>query len=105
MGMPSGPKLPGPTLADIGKGRRPWPRHASVLEERSGDVWRSVSRYGSVQEAGAALDELVADGRRPDQLRVSEIGWTQTQRIATGIVLGLLSLVLVVAIFLLLIPS
>lgn len=79
--MQPGPKVPSPSLADVGKGRFYSSRRTAVLERFDGAVWREVGRYGSVQDAGVALDEAVGAGSAPDTLRVVESGMSKGSRL------------------------
>jgi hypothetical protein len=71
VGIP-GPKVPSPTLADVGKGRFARLRRTAVLERHDGSAWHEVGRFGSVRDAGVALDEAIGAGAASDTLRVVE---------------------------------
>jgi len=81
--MSQQPHIPSPTLSDVGKGRFMKGRRITVLERFDGTTWLAVGRFGSVQDAGVALDEAVAIGGDPKSLRVTELGPSRTGRAAT----------------------
>jgi hypothetical protein len=66
----SGPNIPSPLLADVGKGRIWKPRRIAVLERHDGAAWTLVGRYGSVRDADEALDRELAGGADAGTLRV-----------------------------------
>jgi hypothetical protein len=68
-------------MADVGKGRFYSSRRTAILERFDGAVWREVDRYGSVHDAGVALDEAIGAGSAPDSLRVVERGMSTGSRI------------------------
>jgi hypothetical protein len=68
-------------MADVGKGRFYSSRRTAVLERFDGAVWREVGRYGSVRDAGVALDEAVGAGSAPGTLRVVERGMSTGSRL------------------------
>jgi hypothetical protein len=71
--VPEGPAHhPSTLVVALGKGRLGTTRRVAVLERKAGSVWREVGRFGSLKEADRALDEAVANGERPDSLRVAE---------------------------------
>jgi hypothetical protein len=70
----SGPQVPSPLLADIGKSRFGRFRRMVVLERFDGTAWTPVARFGSVRAADVALDEALASGMQPDHVRVVEVG-------------------------------
>jgi len=84
------PRMPSPTLSDVGKGRFIKGRHVTVLERFDGADWLEIGRFGSVQDAGNALDDAVAAGSDPESLRVTDVGPTTTGRVALviGVVLA-----------------
>ena len=84
------PRIPSPALSDTGKGRFMKGRHVTVLERFDGSTWLEIGRFGSVQDAGAALDAAVATGSDPQTLRVTDVGPTKTGRVAlvVGVVLA-----------------
>lgn len=83
MGVAGGgqPNIPGPTLADVGKGRFGRARRAAILERYDGTAWREVGRYGSVRDADVALDEAVGAGAGPGSMRVVEDGSSTATRV------------------------
>jgi hypothetical protein len=89
-----GPKVPSPTLSDVGKGRILRGRGA-ILERFDGTGWRQVGRFGSVHDAGEALDEVIGAGADPASVRVVEIGPTSMTRALT--IAGLVLFGLIVA--------
>jgi hypothetical protein len=84
------PRMPSPTLSDVGKGRFMKGRHVTVLERFDGASWVEIGRFGSVQDAGNALDDAVATGSDLETLRVSDVGPTKTGRVAfvIGVILA-----------------
>ncbi len=84
------PRMPSPTLSDVGKGRFMKGRHVTVLERFDGTNWLEIGRFGSVQDAGNALDDAVAAGSDPETLRVTDVGPTKTGRVAfvIGVILA-----------------
>jgi hypothetical protein len=84
------PRIPSPALSDTGKGRFVKGRHVTVLERFDGTTWLEIGRFGSVTDAGAALDAAVAAGGDPETLRITDIGPTMTGRVALviGVVLA-----------------
>lgn len=76
------PRMPSFTLSDVGKGRFVKGRHITVLERFDGTSWLEIGRFGSVQDAGSALDDAVAAGSDPTTLRVTDVGPTKTGRVA-----------------------
>ena len=48
-------------------------RHAAILEHFDGKRWVELGRYGTVHDAGSALDAAVATGTDAETLRVTEI--------------------------------
>jgi hypothetical protein len=84
------PRVPSPTLSDTGRGRFMKGRRVTVLERFDGTTWLEVGRFGSIQDAGVALDEAVAAGSDPETLRVTDVGPTKTGRVAMvlGVVVG-----------------
>ena len=89
------PRIPSPALSDAGKGRFVKGRYVTVLERFDGTTWLEIGRFGSVQDAGVALDEAVAAGRDPQTLRVTDVGPTKTGRVA--MVVGVLLAVAIAA--------
>ena len=96
MGMQSGPRIPSPTLADHGKGRFLRGRVAT-LERYDGAAWRPIGRFGSVRDAGEALDEAIGAGAEPSSLRVVEVPRSTSMRVLViaGAVLFVVALALV----------
>jgi hypothetical protein len=93
--MPGVGTGPGPdafTLSDSGRGwlgqRRGRP---TILEQRTGEAWVEVARYGSNGSAAAALDAAIASGASPADLRLSVV-----PRSRTKIVLAYSAILLVV---------
>ena len=84
------PRIPGPALSDTGKGRFMKGRHITVLERFDGTMWLEIGRFGSVRDAGSALDAAVAAGSDPETLRITDVGPTMTGRVAmvVGVVLA-----------------
>jgi hypothetical protein len=84
------PRMPTVGLSDTGKGRFVKGRRVSVLERFNGTTWLEIGRFGSVQDAGVALDEAVAAGSDPETLRVTDVGPWRTGRVAmvVGVVLA-----------------
>ena|SRR6185436_19161347 len=93
-GTPSGPRIPSPTLADVGKGRL-FRGRVAVLERYDGAAWQPIGQYGSVRDAGVALDEAIGGGADPSSLRVVEASMSTSNRVL--LVVGALLLVLVSA--------
>jgi uncharacterized membrane protein YraQ (UPF0718 family) len=92
MGMTGGgPNVPGPNLADVGKGRFFSSSRTAVLERFDGAVWREVGRYGWVRVAGTALAAAVGAGPDPGTLRVVERGMSTGSRVL--LVLGAVLLI------------
>jgi hypothetical protein len=89
------PNIPGPTLADAGKGRFGGSRRVAILERYDGSSWLPIGRYGSVRDADIALDEAVAAGAEPGRLRVVELARSTTGRVLA--LVGLVVLAVVVA--------
>jgi hypothetical protein len=88
------PRIPSPTLAAVGKGRFPR-RKAAVLERHDAGGWREIGRFGSVRDAGVALDEAIGAGADPGSLRVVETPPSTASRVA--LILGAVALVVVSA--------
>ena len=84
------PRMPSFTLSDTGKGRFIKGRHVTVLERFDEKTWLEIGRFGSAQDAGAALDAAVAAGSDPETLRITDVGPTKTGRVAfvVGVVLA-----------------
>ena len=95
------PRIPSPALSDTGKGRFVKGRHVTVLERLDGTTWVEIGRFGSVQDAGVALDEAVAAGSDPQTLRVTDVGPTKTGRVAlvVGVVLAVVIAAFVLYVF------
>ena len=78
-GVGTGPGPDGFTLSDTGRGwlglRRGQP---TILERRTGDAWVEVARYGSHGSAAAALDDAIASGTSPTDLRLSVVPRSRT---------------------------
>jgi len=73
MGMSTpGPNVPSPFLGDVGKGRFLQGRHVATLEQFDGTMWLELGRYGTLQDAGVALDAAVATGADAGTLRVTQ---------------------------------
>jgi hypothetical protein len=89
MGQP-GPKVPGPTLIDFGKGRFVG-RRVAVLERNDGTGWRQAGRFRDAYDAGVAYDEAIGAGADPSAVRVIELGPSLAARIllVTGAVVFL----------------
>ena len=92
------PNIPGPTLADVGKGRLAGSRRGAILERYDGSSWLPTGRYGSVRDADIALDEAVAAGAEPGRLRVVEPPRTPASLVLASV--GLIVLAVVVALVL-----
>jgi hypothetical protein len=62
-------------LLPLLKGRRPAEHSVYLIERREGfDSWVEVSRFGLMEEAAAALDEIVAEtGDDAGNYRISEV--------------------------------
>ena len=73
-GIQGGPNVPSPTLADLGKGRFRRGSRTAIVERFDGVDWREIGRYGSVRDAGIALDEAIGGGADPGSVRVVEAG-------------------------------
>jgi hypothetical protein len=67
-------------LSDSGRGwlgrRRDRP---TILKQRTGETWVEVARYGNKGSAAAALDEAIASGTSPTDLRLSVVPRPRTQ--------------------------
>ena len=97
MGMgEQGPRIPSATLSDFGKGRFRSGRVA-VLERFDGAAWHPIGRFGSVLDAGVALDDAIGAGAEPSSLRVVEVPRSTGMRVLmiAGAVLFVVALVLV----------
>jgi hypothetical protein len=84
------PNIPSPTLTDVGKGRFARSRRAAVLERHDGSAWCEVGWFGTIRDAGVALDEAIGAGAAPGSMRVVEAAASTTTRflmIAGAIVL------------------
>jgi hypothetical protein len=84
-----GPKVPGPTLIDFGKGRF-LGRRPARLERYDAGMWRQVGVFGDAREAGIALDEAIGSGADPSTLRVIEVGPSPTARVVYIVAAALL---------------
>jgi hypothetical protein len=93
--MPGVGTGPGPdafTLSDSGRGRLGRRRgRPTILERRTSEGWVEVARYGSNGSAAAALDDAIASGTSPTDLRL-----TVVPRSLTRIVLTYAAILLVV---------
>ena len=98
MGMQDGPRIPSPTLADVGKGRFLRGRVA-VLERYDGAAWRPIGRFGSVRDAGVALDEAIGAGAEPSSLRVIEAPMSTSKRVLIVIGAVLLAVAVVFSLY------
>jgi hypothetical protein len=61
------------TLSDIGAGRHLSHDGQMVLEQRSGDAWVEIARFGSATEAAENLDEHIGEGMEADHLRLRPV--------------------------------
>jgi len=52
-----------------------------VLERLTKDGWEPYLGFGSIEAARRALDEAIAQGAKPDHLRVNEAGPSTAARI------------------------
>jgi hypothetical protein len=102
MGLGSGgpPGIPGPNLADIGRGRFGRFGRVAILERHDGTAWTMVGRYGSIRDANVALDEAVGAGASPDSMRVVETH-TSAKISRSLAIVGVFALCVVIAIILL----
>jgi hypothetical protein len=73
MGQQPSPRIVGGELLKGLRGRKK--RTMFAIERRdTSRKWMPIARFGSMEEAALALDEMVADGTdRPDDLRISEL--------------------------------
>jgi len=102
MGIGAGgpPGIPGPNLADIGRGRFGRFRRVAILEQHDGTAWTVIGRYGSLRDANVALDDAVGAGADPDSMRVVETD-TSTAMSRALVVIGSLALGVAIAIIVL----
>ncbi len=94
------PGIPGPNLADIGRGRFGRFRRVAILEQHDGTAWTVIGRYGSIQDANVALDDAVGAGAEPGSMRVVETHTSATTSRAL-VVVGVLALGVAIAIIVL----
>jgi hypothetical protein len=75
-------------LSDSGRGwlgrRRGRP---TILEQRTGEAWVEVARYGSNGSAAAALDAAIASGASPADLRLSVVPRSRTKIVLASAIL------------------
>lgn len=90
MDVGGGPEFPIPTAGDVGRDRMLPRGRAASLECSDGQAWVTISRFRTVREANAALDEAIAPGASPDDLRVTEAGPSPVMRV--GVILVLVGL-------------
>lgn len=64
----------------------------AVLERHDGGEWRVIGRFGSVRDAGVALDEAIGAGADPSSLRVTEAPMPTSRRVL--VIVGAVLLVL-----------
>jgi hypothetical protein len=81
MGGSGQPNIPSPTLTDVGKGRFVRSRRVAVHERHVGSAWHEVGRFGSMRDAGVALDEAIGAGAAPGSMRVVEAAASTTTRL------------------------
>lgn len=67
-----GPNPDAFTLSDTGRGRLGRGRsRTTILQRRESDGWIDVERFGNHPAAAKALDDAIATGAQPDDLRLT----------------------------------
>ena len=94
----SGPNVPSPILGDIGNGRFLRGRRVAKLEHLEATTWVELGRYGTLHDAGIALDAAVASGTAAGTLRVTQVPVKTSMRVLT--IVGAVLAVAFVAFFL-----
>ena len=94
----SGPNVPSPILGDIGNGRFLRGRRVAKLEHLEATIWVELGRYGTLHDAGIALDAAVASGIAAGTLRVTQVPVKTSMRVLT--IVGAVLAVAFVAFFL-----
>jgi hypothetical protein len=86
-----GPRVPSPFLGDVGKGRFLRGRHVAKLERFDETRWVELGRYGTLHDAGVALDAAVATGTDAGTVRVTEVAPSIPMRVlmVVGVVLAI----------------
>ena len=91
-----GPNLDAFTLSDTGRGRLGRARsRTTILQRRASDGWIDVERFGNQPAAAKALDDAIAAGAQPDELRLASVPPSRARLVL--VVVGIVLLVIVAA--------
>ena len=91
-----GPNPDAFTLSDTGRGRLGRGRsRTTILQRRVSDGWIDVARFGSYPAAAKALDDAIATGKQPDDLRLTSVPPPRARLVLA--VVGIVLLVIVAA--------
>lgn len=89
-----GPNPDAFTLSDTGRGRLGRGRsRTTILQRRASDGWVDVERFGNQPAAAKALDDAIAAGAQPDDLRLTAIPPSRARLVLA--VVGIVVLVIV----------
>ncbi len=107
MGMHGGGPNPDAfTLSDTGRGRLGRGRsRTTILQRRASDGWIDVARFGSYPAAAKALDDAIATGAQPDDLRLTPVPPSRARLVLAVAGIVLLAIVAASALSVVIFPS
>ena len=93
-----GPNPDAFTLSDTGRGRLGRGRsRTTTLQRRASDGWVDVERFGNQPAAAKALDDTIAAGAQPDDLRLASVPLSPARLVLAVVGIMLLTIAAVAA--------